>query len=174
LANRRRLQILALLVDHGAQTVTSVAGTLQLGLPATSQYLRGLEARGFLVVQRKGRHVRYRLADQTAATRVAPLLSCLRPNLKQGKASWEKVFRAVTAFTHPTRIEIARLLRAKPLALYELQTATGRSSTSVFRQIRKLETRGFVRVCEGVCELVWNKDPLSDTLLHMACDPSIA
>ena len=46
LANRKRLQTLALLIRQPNQTVSAVAERMSLSMPAASQYLRALEARG--------------------------------------------------------------------------------------------------------------------------------
>ena len=51
-ANRKRLQTLALLIRKPNQTVSAVAERMRLSVPAASQYLRALEARGLLTCRR--------------------------------------------------------------------------------------------------------------------------
>src|SRR2546421_4014919 len=62
LANRKRLQMLALLIRQPNQTVSTVAHQMRLSLPAASQYLRALEGRGLLTCRRVGLQVGYRPA----------------------------------------------------------------------------------------------------------------
>src|SRR5437870_8771631 len=66
LANRKRLQTLALLIRQPNQTVSAVAERIGLSTPAASQYLRALEARGLLTCRRVGRRVEYRPSAGTS------------------------------------------------------------------------------------------------------------
>src|SRR6266705_1540127 len=77
LANRTRLQMLQLLSKQPDQTVSAVAKRLNLTLPVASQYLRALEARGFLTLRRTGLRVKYRANPTTSATTVPTLVAAL-------------------------------------------------------------------------------------------------
>ena len=79
LANRKRLQTLALLIRQPNQTVSAVADRISLSTPAASQYLRALEARGLLTCRRIGRRVEYRPAAGTSVrVRMGSVLRMLR------------------------------------------------------------------------------------------------
>jgi DNA-binding transcriptional ArsR family regulator len=110
LANRRRLQIFSLLVPKRSLTVSAVAQRLKLALPVASQYLRGLEARGFLKARRVGDRVYYGLSAADALRPARLLVPALRVALRGDSGSVEKAFKLATAFTHPRRIEIFRAL----------------------------------------------------------------
>ena len=77
LANRRRLQILQLLVQQPGLRVSEVAQRLKLSLPVASQYLRALEARGFLSVRRVADRVYYRPNTRDAFRPAQPLVAAL-------------------------------------------------------------------------------------------------
>jgi DNA-binding transcriptional ArsR family regulator len=143
LANRTRLRVFGLLVRQSAQPVSAVAWRLQLPLPVASQSLRALEARGLLTVRRVGRRVQYRLNTTTGGA--APeLVAPLRSALRRGPWAMNSVFRLSTAFTHPRRIEIYRVLKAQARTLGQVQAATRISVPALLRHLGKLKARGFV------------------------------
>ncbi len=147
LANRTRLRIFALLARRSPQAVSAVAGQMQLPMPVASQCLRALEARGLLTVRRVGRRVYYRLNTTTGGA--APeLVAPLRLALRDEPAAIESVFRLVTAFTHPRRIEIYRVLKAEAGRVSHVRAATRISAPALRRHLHKLRQRGFV-VCRG-------------------------
>ncbi len=111
LANRKRLQILALLVRQPNQTVSSVAGQIKLSLPAASQYLRALEARGFLICRRVGLQVEYRTSAVTTKDAAGEILTGLRLVFRRRARPVEALFKLATAFAHPRRV------RFKPLRI---------------------------------------------------------
>ena len=78
LANRKRLQTLALLIRQPNQTVSAVAERMSLSVPAASQYLRALEARGLLTCRRVGRRVEYRTAVGTGEGVAGKIINSLR------------------------------------------------------------------------------------------------
>ncbi|SRR6266545_3114332 len=123
LANRTRLRIFGLLVQHSPQTVSALAGRLQLSVPVACQSLRALEARGLLTARRTGRLVHYRLSTTTAGT-VHELVAPLRAAFQRGPSSVNTLFRLATAFTHPRRIDIFRTLQTGAGTLRQIQAAT--------------------------------------------------
>ena len=149
LANQPRLKILVLLARRPSQTVTAIARQLRLSVPAASQYLRALEARGLLEARRAGPHVEYRSSSAAAAGITPELAAALRKTLEQGDGSIETVFSVATAFTHPRRIEILRVLNTKTRSLAQLQHATLISSRALRRHLQKLVSRGFVTLRRG-------------------------
>jgi DNA-binding transcriptional ArsR family regulator len=166
LANHTRLKIFALLSDDSAQTVSSVALRLELSLAVASQYLRSLEARGFLSARRVGRRVEYRLKvlSDGGHELVQPLLSAVR----RDAGSFETIFGLCTAFTHPRRIEVFKALRARPRTLSELHDLTRISSLALRRHLRKLEARGFVACQAGIYSATASRGALGRALARLA------
>ncbi|MBM3889683.1 MAG: winged helix-turn-helix transcriptional regulator [Verrucomicrobia bacterium] len=144
IANPTRLQIFALLAEQSGQTVSGVAERLKLPLSEASESLRALEARGLLTARREGRYVKYEMtrADSKASTQ--GLAAALRSSLRRGPKPQETIFKLATAFTHPRRIEIFRILKSGPRTFGQITTATGISGRALLRHLRKLESRGFV------------------------------
>jgi DNA-binding transcriptional ArsR family regulator len=149
LANRTRLKILAQLLHRPGQTVSEHAGQLKLPLPVASQYLRALEARGLLAVRRKGLRVVYQPALAAIRTPTTELVRALRRVFQHRRHPVEAIFKTATAFTHPRRIEIFKALRKENHSLAQLRTRTGISVPSLYRHLKKLEARGFVKYHEG-------------------------
>lgn len=147
LANRTRLRIFRLLVHRSNQTVSAIAQGLGRPLPVISQYLRALEARGLLTVCRMGRQVYYRADPATG--NALELVTALRSILKQDAEPIETIYRLATAFTHPRRVEIYRVLKRGPCSMEQIQIATGISPRALARHLQKLEARGFVSVRMG-------------------------
>ena len=144
IANRTRLQMFGLLLQQPGQTVSAIAKHLGQPLSLTSEYLRVLEGRGLLTARRVGRWVEYRPSPAAAPNATAGLVAALRATFKRESQPVETVFRLATAFTHPRRIEVLRLLHAGPRTSGQLRTTTRISGWALLRHLRKLEARGFV------------------------------
>jgi len=170
LANRTRLQILELLVQEAPQTVSAVAAHLSLTLPVASQALRALEARSLLTACRIGRRVEYRLGAGSSSDASPTLAATLGAVLRRDAAAKETIFQLATAFTHPRRIEIFRLLRTEPRMLMPLQAATRISLPALLRHLKKLEARGFI-ICEDEkYSAVNHPEPLGGILASLAAN----
>ena len=170
LANRTRLQIFGLLLRQPGQSVTAVAEHLGLPLSLTSEYLRALEARGLLQARRISRRVEYRLNSPTDEIPAKLLLAALREVFQRENNPVELIFRQVTAFTHPRRIEIFRLLHKGPKTLEELHAIAHMSVWSLVRHLRKLEARGFVNGEGGKYAVVKRMDLLGQALVRLAVE----
>ena len=144
LANRKRLQILALLSRQPNQTVSAVAGQMRLSLPAASQYLRALEARGLLTCRRVELRVEYRLSVAKTGNAAGEILTALR-GLRRRAQPIEALFKLATAFTHPRRIEVFRAVKNGAASFSKLQTATHISARALSRHLAKLQARGFLK-----------------------------
>ncbi|MBM3888073.1 MAG: winged helix-turn-helix transcriptional regulator, partial [Verrucomicrobia bacterium] len=144
IANRTRLQMFHLLLQQPGQTVSAVANQMRQPLSLASKYLRALEARGLLTAHRTGRWVEYRPSPATSPSVTAGLVAALRATFQRQPKPVETIFRLATAFTHPRRIEIFRVLQAGPCDLGQLRAATGISAWALLRHLKKLEARGFV------------------------------
>lgn len=169
LANLRRLELLAELLDTPGQTVTAVAATVGLSVNLASRYLRDLNARGLLRAKRLSRFVRYYPeADRLVASTV-PLLVALSKTLSRNDIDIKRAFRILTAMTHPRRVEIVRLLKNGPQRPRELRRLAQISRPALMRHLRKLVDHGFVfRKKVGVLELVRQKDVLVCCLVKLA------
>ena len=145
LANRKRLQILALLIQQPNQTVSAVAKRMSLSMPAASQYLRALEARGLLTCRRVGRRVQYRPSPGTGEGAAEEIVKALRVAFRQRVRPIEAIFKLATGFTHPRRIEVFRAVTNRGDSLANLQAATNMPARALSRHLAKLEARGFVK-----------------------------
>ena len=144
LANRKRLQIFKRVLHEPGQNVSEIARQLSLPLAVASQYLRALESRGLLKAQRRGRRVRYQVANGVAGTAVAPLLRALRRTFQRDAKAIQSVFHLVTAFTHPRRIELYQTLTGRAQTVKQLQANRRMSARAVARHLKKLEGRSLV------------------------------
>ena len=136
-----------------------------LALPAASHYLRLLESRGLLEATRVSRWVKYRIGPGKANKE---LVQVLRTVLDRKAMPLTTVFRIITAFTHPRRIDICRALRAGPLTINQLQRTTGISIRALRRHISKLEKRRFIMCRRGVYSMAQLANPLQRELVRLA------
>ncbi len=166
LANRKRLEILALLIQQPNQTVSVVATHLRLSLPAASQYLRALEARGLLTCRRVGSQVQYRAGIRQGAA--GELVQAVRLAVRHRGQPGETLFKLATAFTHPRRVEIFRALRNGADSFVKLQAATHISARALSRHLSKLEARGFLKVDKDRYSLAHHKHPFGRALARSA------
>ena len=167
LANTRRLQIFALLVRESWLTVSAVAGRLKLSLPATSLSLRGMEARGLLQLRRSGRYVKYRLASASGEA-ATDLVVALRDALTGAGDNLPDLFKLLTAFTHPRRVELVRALASGPKSPLQLYAATRIPSRALSRHLRKLQSRGLVVLHARAYALAKPPNALAATMLNLA------
>ena len=144
-ANRKRLQTLALLFRKPNQTVSAVAELMRLSVPAASQYLRALEARGLLTCRRVGRRVEYQPTVGAGEGAAGKIINSLRMVLSRRAQSIEAIFKLATAFTHPRRIEVFRALTNGADSFARLQAATRIPARALSRHLGKLEARGLVK-----------------------------
>ena len=166
LANRTRLKMLDLMIRKQPLTVSAVAEELDLPVPVASQYLRALEARGFLASRRVGRRVDYRPNPDATA----PLVASLRTAFQRYSMPLETTFKIATAFTHPRRVEIYRSLAAMSRNREQLQAYARISGRALNRHLVKLESRGFIRQQKGVYEIVERADAFGKAIAKLALE----
>ena len=145
LANDTRLCLLAQLVRKQPQSVSELASRCSLALPVASQSLRALEARGLLRVNRIRRRVEYHIPTRSEAGLLADLTAALAAALRREPLPTRAIMKLATAFTHPARIQIHRMLQSGPKNEMQLRTAIRLSSLALWRHLRKLKARGFIR-----------------------------
>lgn len=168
LANRKRLQTLALLIRQPNQTVSAVAERMSLSMPAASQYLRALEARGLLTCRRVGRCVEYRPSAGTSEGTAEELVKALRLVFRRRAQPIEAIFKLATGFTHPRRIEVFRALTNGAHSFAKLQAATNFPARAVSRHLAKLEARGFVKNEMALYVAALQRHPFGRVLARLA------
>lgn len=168
LANRTRLRMFRFLVQNPDQNVETVAKRLKVRPPLASEYLRGLEARGFLTARRAASRVYYRVNPETAVQGVRPLVQALQLAFRQSPNSIDRVFNLATGFTHPRRVTVFRALSEGPRTAAQIKTATGISRPAVNRHLAKLEARGFVAHKAGKFFRVRRRDRVGQALAQLA------
>jgi DNA-binding transcriptional ArsR family regulator len=168
LANRQRLSLLRYLLLHSESRVSVVARDMGLSVSSTSQHLRALNARGFLLVRRAGCYVYYRVGSDESVPDAAAILKAVSNALQTSGTAVESVYRTVTACTHPRRLDILRILSRCDLTVSEIKKATGASQPALQRHLQKLMDRGFVTVSDGEYRCRKPQDPLARTLRLLA------
>jgi DNA-binding transcriptional ArsR family regulator len=168
LANKKRLAILAELMARPEQSVTAVAGRLRLPLPVASQYLRHLNARGFLSPRRMGSQVVYRPLADRSVPHAHGLLNAIRACMQERKDAIPFIFRHVTAFTHPRRVAVVAALGNGASRVCDLGRATGISLRALHRHLRKLTDRGYLCPTADGVALARPADRLAAALLQQA------
>lgn len=145
LANRMRLRIFRQMVLAGHSSVKQVAERMRLAPSTATAYLRQLNARGFLAVDRVGRFAIYRAKPDPLLPQFRILFQCMRDAALQKPAEMEKVYRLLTAFTHPRRIRIVECLACEEMTQPELRKAAQIPTMALERHLRKLINRGYVQ-----------------------------
>ena len=168
LANRRRLQILRLLLQQPDQCVSHLAERVAVPAQVVSQYLRAMNARGLLRVRRVGKWVYYRPGADESVRQSHALLEGLRLSFRRERQAEENIFRLATAFTHPKRVEIFRALQGRMLTAGQLSETTGISGRAVHRHLRKLRVRGFVEAEAGIWRGIQPPAGLAKVLAQLA------
>ncbi|MCX6997901.1 MAG: helix-turn-helix domain-containing protein [Kiritimatiellaeota bacterium] len=168
LANRTRLEMYRLLLRQPGQTVTAVAQQLHQPLSLTSEYLRALEARGLLTVRRVGRRVVYGPRSTSSPKWTSDFAAALRATFRQAPRPLDTIYRLTTAFTHPRRVELFRALQQGPRTPAQLRAGTRISVWALRRQLKKLETRGFVTQRNGMFAVMPRQDSLGRALARLA------
>ena len=168
LANRQRLLILCYLVDHPYRSVSEVARMLHLSLPVTSQYLRSLNARGMLRVERVGPRVLYRVLPDPSIPQADALLTSLVRSSKSSKTFVDDTLHALTGFTHPRRIKLVQALARGTNSISMLVSETRISKRAVLRHIDKLCRRGYVERRAHQYRIGRALSPVSAVLLKLA------
>jgi DNA-binding transcriptional ArsR family regulator len=168
LANHKRLRTLAYLIRHPNQTVSAVAERMSLSMPAASQYLRALEARGLLICRRVGRRVEYRSPAGTGEGAAGEIVRALRLVFRRRAQPIEAIFKLATGFTHPRRVEVFRALTNGADSFAKLQAATKMPARALSRHLTKLEARGFVKNETELYRATMHRHPFGRVLARLA------
>ena len=173
LANLHRIQMLRVLGNRGELRASDVVRAVGLGFNAGSVHLRRLAHVGLIRRRRSGACVYYRLTLAGPQARNRRLLAWLRDVLKlppslsvslslaelaraggQGRStpvgvpSDRDMFAWFTAFTHPRRLQLVRLIhesQGKAVRIVGLTRRLSMSPPALSRHVDKLVRRGVVR-----------------------------
>jgi len=171
LANAMRLQILARIIAEGPLTVKMVMHACALSEPRASQHLRMLQSRGLLSATRESRWVRYAASPDPLVPHAALLLQALENAYRQREPVDAQVL-ALTALTHPRRVQIVRALNARPMAVSMLIATCRISRPAIYRHLAKLERRGWVACDTGETYVLLRPEhDLARALMAIACSP---
>jgi DNA-binding transcriptional ArsR family regulator len=167
LACETRLDLLRLLLIGNEISVREAASKVGVSPNHASTQLRALNARGLIRREPCGKFVFYRAQANPDLPVVRPILSAIRHSVEARQTN-QWLMQRFTAFTHPRRIEIVRLLSGRSMRYVELRKETRCLDRSLCLHLEKLVRRGVAEASEGVYHLTPPRDVLSRTLLHAA------
>jgi len=167
LANSMRLRILALVLQNGPLTVGRIMQACSLSEPQASHHLRLLQSRGLLSATRISRWVHYAAVPDPQVHQAAAFLKALQAAVRQ-EEPLDRQIRALTAFTHPRRILLARALAERPMNSNELAAGCQMSKPALYRHLAKLERRSMItRLDDNTFELMRPMHGFSRALLRL-------
>ncbi len=173
LANRTRLSLLKALIDEPPLCVQTLAARCKLKKSVCSQYLRILNARGFLQASRCGRWVDYSLGANPSVRHADDILRAVIKALKgcSSPKDYRTLLKDLTIFTCPKRILIVRAIQAHPgHSVSELGTLCHIPYQTLQRQLKKLESRAVIIREETCIMLCRPTHPLAQTLLNLVLE----
>lgn len=175
LANKDRLNLMRLVsVAKGTKGVTQLATEAQLPIPTASLYLRALNARGLISVERSGSHVYY----GTGLDRSLPVAVSIQKAFRRLFSMphlplvWtDKLLPVLRAYSNPRRESMVRLLRyCQPVRYAEFKKRSGLSETSFLRHLDILVAAKVVESnLDGTYSLAKPRNSLSSALLDATC-----
>jgi len=175
LANRTRLSLLKAMIDEPPLCVQTLAARCKLKKSVCSQYLRILNARGFLRASRRGRWVDYSLGANPSVKHADELLKAVVRALRSGATPKEyaTVLKDLTIFTCPKRILMVRVIQANPdRSPSELSALCRMPYQTLHRQLKKLERRAVITLAESSATLCKPTRPLAKKLLTLVLEKS--
>ena len=166
LANPRRLACLKAVLTNPGETVGQIAAAVRLPQDQASLCLRSLQSRGLLQATRQSRWVHYTPQPDSLVPIAAPILDGVRQGLLQKGKPDAQMLLCLTAFTHPRRLVLLRLLQKNgPTPSAVLSRISRISQAALFRHLHKLQKRGLVLETEAGWAINPDHDPLADTFL---------
>ena len=118
IANADRLRLVRIVSDGGgAMSVSQVAGAAGLPLPTASLYLRALNARGILGVERHDGRVFYTLSPDRSLPVAASVQAAFKAIFRRGGPpdGWEeRLVPGIRAFSHFRRLAMMEALMRSP------------------------------------------------------------
>lgn len=143
LANVFRLRFLrAVFEAKGTKNVSDLAKEIGISVSAASIYLRALNARGLVNVQRKGVNVLYGDGKNRSLPEAQLLQRAFAIMFAESKNTedWaQNLVAMLSAYSHPLRIKmVAELLHRKPVGFMELVERVEAPKATVYRHVSKL------------------------------------
>lgn len=174
LAGETRLKLLRNILLHPEQSVSELAGALEISLPRASQELRRLQSRGLVQTRPDGVHVRYVPAPDPLVATAAPLLQAAQETfLGFPPAEDHQIIQIATGFAHPRRLAILRLLQIGPMNTNTLEDLSGLTRNTLNRHLIKLQAAGLIRREHRQLYLVDPSHPMAQRLLRILQDSSV-
>jgi DNA-binding transcriptional ArsR family regulator len=175
LANRTRLSLLKAMIDEPPLCVQTLALRCKLKKSVCSQYLRILNARGFLQASRCGRWVDYSLGANPNVKHADAILKAVVRALRGCTTAKEyaAVLKDLTIFTCPKRILMVRAIQANPdRSPSDLSAICRMPYQTLHRQLKKLERRAVITLEESSVTLCNPTHPLANKLLSLVLEKS--
>ncbi|MCF7848566.1 MAG: metalloregulator ArsR/SmtB family transcription factor [Kiritimatiellales bacterium] len=167
LANTTRLTLLRKLLFGETKPVCKLAAQTGISEQLASRHLRTLASRGLLHASQISRWVYYSAEANENVDNAVHILASLKNCFLDGITN-EEIMEIVTSFTHPRRILIVARLNQTTKTFDELMVETDMSSMALFRHIKKLEKRGFIRHRKDHFELTPPRSALGMVLMQIA------
>ena len=170
LANEDRLRLLRIVADGGGtEPVSQVASVAGLPRPTASLYLRALNARGILGVERRDGRVFYTLKPDRSLPVAASVQDAFRALFRRGgpPVGWEeRLVPGIRAFSHFRRLAMMEaLLRSPGLDPEAWRGAVRIPPTSFAHHFAVLLRSGLLRRDgRGRCSVVRPSDPICGAL----------
>lgn len=154
------------LFEADRQCVLELADHVQISESHASLHLRALNSRGLITACRRKLKVFYTTEANPEVDAAPVLLRALR-TCYQGRVPIKVLKKQATAFTHPRRIEMMRLISTSGISIDALTKKTGISSAALNRHLNKLHVRGFVSGKNNCYRAQTPPDALSRALLRI-------
>lgn len=167
LANRTRLALLREVIKRPGHSVAAAAEVVNIRPELASKYLRDLNARGLLKVQRIASRVLYSAEADRSVPQAHALLKEITWVFQNNSNAVEHIFRLVTAFTHPRRILIVATIASGRGHFAELCRTNSISSSALARHLLKLKDRGIVRQVNSNYDISPGLSPLAAVLVAL-------
>jgi len=150
--------------------VVELAAEARLPVPTASLYLRALNARGLISVERSGSHVYYDFGADRSLPAAMSLQKAFRRlfAIQHLPSRWPvKLLPVLRAYSNPRRESIVRLLRfCQPIRYTEFRKRSGIGETSFRRHLGNLiSAKIVVRNPDGMYSLATPRNSLSAALL---------
>ena len=168
LAGPTRLKLFRRIVDRPGQTVTGLAGQLDISIPRASQELRRLQSRGLVQASRRNRNVVYRPVADSLVSSAPPLLAAMQETFGRFPEDRDDdILRAARGLSHARRLVLMRLLQVGALDENTLADLSGITDAALHRHLRILETAGMAERRDGMWQAASPSHPLARALLNL-------
>jgi len=162
------LKLFRRIVDRPGQTVTGLAGQLDISIPRASQELRRLQSRGLVQASRRNRNVVYRPVADSLVSSAPPLLAAMQETFGRFPEDRDDdIIRAARGLSHARRLVLMRLMQIGALDEETLSDLSGVADAALHRHLRILETAGMAERRNGVWQAASPSHPLARALLDL-------